>query len=71
MYIHILILLFILSILSILFILKDITDKIDYFHGGGVSYPFGDMSAYVRRSYPCGYRGYPYDITYPTSTPYP
>lgn len=63
---------FILFLVILFFILRNITNiTIDYFHGGGVSYPFGNMAAYVRRSYPCGYRGYPYDTVYPTSTPYP
>jgi hypothetical protein len=64
------IILLILLILFILFIIGR-QYQLDEFSGGGVSYPFGDLSAYVRRSYPCGYRGYPYDTIYPTSTPYP
>lgn len=63
------ILLFLLFLLILVVFIVNI--KIDYFHGGGVSYPFGNMAAYVRQSYPCGYRGYPYDTIYPTSTPYP
>ena len=60
--------LFVLAIIILFLFIFGQIYQIDQFHGGGVSYPFGNMSAYVRRSYPC-HRGYPYDTVYPTSTP--